>query len=44
LICRRLGFSRECLRKLRGRLGLPPRGPCGLPHHQVLWAEKRGAG
>jgi hypothetical protein len=26
LICRRLGFSRECLRKLRGRLGLPPRG------------------
>jgi hypothetical protein len=44
LICRKMGFSRESLRQLRVRLGLPPRGPCGLPRHQVLWAEKRGAG
>jgi hypothetical protein len=44
LICRRLGFSRESLRQLRVRLGLPPRGPHGLPQRQILWAEKRGAG
>jgi hypothetical protein len=44
LICRKMGFSRESLRQLRVRLGLPPRGPCGLPHHQILWADRRGAG